>query len=196
MPKSGHKMDGPLESLDMARRKKQYTPKAIVRFEKMRHAVELRAKGWSQQAIADEMDVNVKTVRAWIRDALQDTLMESTEELRALQMERFNALFLHAYAKAEDATDRDQIQAINAAASLLRDMNKMAGVNVEGTGPSTVINETTNNVEVGGVLVIEGDKDSYEAGLRAMIAGKGELPPGEDPNIVDAELVEEDDYVH
>lgn len=126
--------------------------------------------------------------RTMILRGMNDLIQEPTEELRALQTERLNHMLLVLWPKVSDPNNPGNEAAIDRALSIMRELNNLHGTNV----PSMTGSGDTN-VNVG-VLVIDGDKNSY---IEALARMAGAEPPkslvestGSELPILDAEVVE------
>lgn len=99
--------------------------KAISYNEKKRRALELRAKGWGFQAIADEIGwkSHVSAYEA-VRKALRDTLQEPADELRILEVERLDALWRKAMARM----DIDHLWALDRCLKIMERRAQMLGL--------------------------------------------------------------------
>lgn len=89
-------MDEPTEETGQARGpngKWLYTPESARRDAK---AAELRARGWSYRRIADEMSVDVHTAHTAVQRALRAIVQEPAEEVRTLELERLDLLYVAA----------------------------------------------------------------------------------------------------
>lgn len=173
-------------------------PETILRTQKMREAVALRAAGADYYAIADALGVSYSTARNYVAKAMQDNVREGTEELRTLNIERTNALLLEAWAIATspDTKVDTKLKAIDTCARRIQELNVMEGVALP--QPTVQAGDTTTNV--GAIIVVEGQKQDYIESLKQM-AGVVDVPTHELPvahhtndeplDIVDAELIEE-----
>src|SRR5690349_21814351 len=65
----------------------------IERATRRQEAITLRRAGVAVDAIASRMKVHPSTVYAWIQDAIRNIPREEAEELRALEMDRLDAIF-------------------------------------------------------------------------------------------------------
>ena len=159
--------------------------------EKMRQAMELRKAGMSYRDIALRVPFSSAShARTVILKGMKETIQEPTEELRALQTERLNHMLLVLWPKVSDPDHPGNEAAIDRALSILRELNNLHGTNVpvfSGGGDT--------NVNVG-VLVIDGDKNSY---IEALAKMAGAEPPkalvettGTELPVIDAEIVEYD----
>lgn len=68
-------------------------------------ACELRAQGWTQQRIADELGINRSSVQEAIRRGMRDVMQGPAEQLLAVHMERLETL----YAAALEVMEADHV---------------------------------------------------------------------------------------
>ncbi|WP_430645345.1 helix-turn-helix domain-containing protein [Agromyces sp. GXS1127] len=72
----------------------------IERATRRQEAIALRRGGVPVDAIAQRMKVHPSTVYAWIQDAIRNLPREEAEELRALELDRLDAIFRGHFAAA------------------------------------------------------------------------------------------------
>lgn len=68
-------------------------------------AAELRAKGWTYRRIAEHLGVDVKTAHEAVQRALRETVEEPAADVRALEVERLDAM----YAKVMEVVERAHV---------------------------------------------------------------------------------------
>ena len=73
---------------------------SVQRATRRTEAIALRRAGVPVDAIAARLKVTPRTVYTWIRDALAAIPREAADELRALELDRLDALFLPQYRAA------------------------------------------------------------------------------------------------
>jgi transcriptional regulator len=173
---------------------KRVTPSRIVSKEKQRRVLELRLAGATYQQIADQLGYADHTgARAAAIAAMGDIIVEPASEVRTLQYERLNAMFLRLWPRVQAGDD-------TAMAMALRVMDKMDRL----MGTEEPQKHEIKHAHEGAVLVIDGNQEEYIKRLQAMAESQGlgvnttagELNPGNavptdvDTEIVDAEVVE------
>lgn len=97
------------------------TARRVARATRKQEALTMRLAGISTRTIAARLNVHPSTVYAWVRDAIKAIPQEEADELRALELERLDALF---YAVWRDALAGDT-RAVDAA---LRVMSRRAAL--------------------------------------------------------------------
>lgn len=65
----------------------------IERATRRAEAIALRRAGARVDQIAQQFEVHPRTVYAWLQDAIRDIPREESEELRALELDRLDAIF-------------------------------------------------------------------------------------------------------
>lgn len=168
------------------------SPAAITRNEKIRKAIALRRAGTHPEVIAEELDVSVKTVYNYIKAGLQASLSETGDDLRKLQLDRYNNMLVRLSVIAQNPEHEDYFRALDRIIVIMDKITSLEGIEA----PKRVEHDHTGTV---GVLTIDGTKDDYIRSLREMA---GEAPLSltqsqnnedlftDDEDIIDAELVE------
>lgn len=158
--------------------------------ERQRRALELRKAGATYDAIADTLGYADHTgARAAVVKAMESIVTEPAQELRTLQLERYNHMLMVYWSKAMGG----DIQAANMVITIQDRINKLQGLEAP--------QQTQVSLDVAGaVLVIDGNKDDYIAHMMRMAgveeqeakelpSGLPELTTGDD-DIIDAEIIE------
>lgn len=165
--------------------------------ERQGKALELRKYGLTYSQISEELGISIQTAQKYVKAAMQAIPKEAAEDLRTLQLERLNAMYLSLWPKVQSGDER----AIQTALLVMERMARYTG------------EELASRVDVnvqGGVLVIEGKADDFVAGLKLMAeAGMHDtykdtdktpeltttseyfdVPSSEYEDVVDADIVE------
>jgi hypothetical protein len=142
------------------------SPRRILAAERQRQAMQLRIAGASFGAIANELGYAdrkgaeraiISGLRAYFREPAQDLLPLELERLDRMQM----ALWPEALA--------GNVQAVMAVLRIMERRAKYTGLDAPHKVDANITSRATMDVNVaGGVLVIQGDKEAYLAGLRAL----------------------------
>src|SRR6185312_4279337 len=83
---------------------------------RIRDALELRAAGLSQRAIAAQLGVHLKTIQEDLDEGMQAIIVENAEPARRLELDRLD----RATARMLEALDEDTETAAKASAALVR----------------------------------------------------------------------------
>lgn len=162
------------------------TGKSIQSMERQRRALVLRRAGAGFQAIADEVGyASAAGAAKAVKRALSREVREAADEYIALQMQRSEQLLMVQWQKAMEG----DLAAWDRALSAVKHIDGYVGAQGNGSGSVTVnVGDPGNGANV---LVIQGDTDSYKAGLMAMARDHGFEVPDED--FIDADIVEPGD---
>lgn len=134
--------------------------KRIDRNRQLRDALELRKAGVPYATIAERLGWNSpQAAHKAVQKAMKQMVNDSVEEVKAIELERLNHLFMLAWAKAQNG----DLRAIETAVRINERISAMRGLDAP--------RET--NVKHSGVLVIDGeDEDEYIASLSAIDGGQ------------------------
>lgn len=100
---TGHQADGTTRGADG-----KYT-RSIETAQRDAEAARLRARGWSYQRIADEMGLSQSAAHEAVQRALRETVEEPAAEVRALEVERLDAM----YAAVVEVLERQHVTVSN-----------------------------------------------------------------------------------
>jgi hypothetical protein len=132
--------------------------------QRRRDALNLRAAGANFRQIADALGVSVAQAYADVQSEMHALTRESAEQVLTVDLHRLDQLQAAVWPDARAGN----VQAIQAATKIIELRQRLFG-NLRSAGMTVTVPQTP-----GSVLVIEGDKQSYIAGLRAA---RGELEP-------------------
>lgn len=128
--------------------------------EKQAQALELRKAGASYEKIAETLGYKSAS-GAWgaVNRALTDMVAEPTEALRLVHYERLNHILVMLWPRVQ----KGELAAMDRAVGVMDRIARLYGIDA----PTQTV--TTESREV---IVIDGTRDDYIAGLRAMKAGQ------------------------
>lgn len=134
--------------------------RSIDRNRKLRDALELRKAGVPYATIAERLGWNSpQAAHKAVQKAMKQMVQDSVEEVKQIELERLNHLFMLAWAKAQNG----DLRAIETAVRINERISAMRGLDA----PKQVENHHT------GVLIIEGDtEDDYIASLSSIDGGR------------------------
>jgi hypothetical protein len=165
--------------------------------ERQKKALALRRAGASFQVIAEEVGYgSANSAARAVRTALNADLREASDEYVALQMMRSEQLLMVQWQAAMTGDERAWDRAMLA----VKHIDGYVKGSVGGNGELTV-NVSSDGGTATNVLVIQGDTDSYKAGLREMAKDHGfsfdsdeveDDAPDDDLLILDAVTIEDD----
>ena len=171
--------------------------RSIQNKERQKKALALRRAGASFQVIAEEVGyASANSASRAVKNALNADLREASDEYVALQMMRSEQLLMVQWQAAMTGDERAWDRAMLAVKHIDGYVKGSSGGNGELT-----VNVSSDGGTATNVLVIQGDTDSYKAGLREMAKDHGfsfdsdeveDDAPDEDLLILDAVTVEDD----
>lgn len=184
--------DEMMEEVEQRRRGRGPVPRGrssrLLAKERQRRALELRKAGATYQAIADQTGyADPSGARNAVIKAFDAIIQEPAQELKTLQLERYNHMLMVHWAKVQGG----DIAATNTALGIMDRINKLTGIEAP--------TQTQVSMDVqGAVLVIDGNKDEYIAHMMRMAGAEEQeakmlpsgLPELGEGDIVDAEVIE------
>lgn len=205
---SSGQLRGRARQAQIARGSAKKAGKRILAQEKRRKALELRKAGASYAAIAAAVGyADASGARKAVERAISNVTIEPVLELRTLQIERLN----HMLSALWSQVNAGNTTAMNTALNIMNKLDALMGT------------EVTKDINVSvqhnaGILVIDGNKDDFIAGMKRMagivdpttgenipaITAGPSYPPGMGPrttepdsvqdegDVVDAEVIEDD----
>lgn len=131
----------------------------INRNRQMRDALELRKAGVPYTTIAERLGWNSpQAAHKAVQKAMKSMVQDSVDEVKQIQLERLDHLFMLAWAKAQNG----DLRAIEAAVRIDERISALRGTE----------SPRQSEVHHRGVLVVEGDdEDDYIASLTAVDGG-------------------------
>ena len=146
--------------------------------ERMRQAWELRKAGVSYDDIAQRLGYKDKSgAYKAVKSVMDRVVQETGKELQLLHAERLNSMLMIAYRNAQQGD-------LRAVDTVLRIMERQAAL--------TGIDAPKETATTHHVLFVGGDEGDYIAALQEAANNQLALETGVQPDIVDAELVEDE----
>jgi hypothetical protein len=142
------------------------SPRRVKAAERQRQAMQLRIAGASFAAIARELGyAHPKGAERAIISGLRAFFREPASELLPLELERLDRMQLALWPEAIAGN----VQAVMAVLRIMDRRARYMGLDAPHKVDANITSRATVDVGVrGGVLVIQGDKEAYLAGLRAL----------------------------
>ena len=130
--------------------------------QKRKQALELRKGGATFDQIAQALNYkDASGARKAVKAAMDAIPQEAAEELKVVQVERYNHMLLTLWSKVQIGDER----AINSALAVMDRLNDITGLR-NGTGITVNVDASTHE---NAVVVIDGNKDDYIAAMKRMV---------------------------
>lgn len=130
------------------------SPEVVQRKALRGQALELRKAGATYQAIADRLGIALTTAYKYVREGVQDIISEPAEELRVIHYERLNHMLIAIWPRAQ----KGELPAVDRVIGIMDRIARLYGIEA----PQTSYSESRE------VIVIDGGKADYIAGLKAL----------------------------
>jgi transposase-like protein len=148
-------------------------------------AYELRLRGRTYQSIAEEIGIHRKTLTGLIQEALDETLIPLSSEIRKQEFDR-----LHRYLdKLDDRIEAGDMNAIALAIRVSESLRKMLGVDIPVTSNTVV--EPDNKVQLEIVTLVQQVQARNKAVLERIAGTPAAIESSpESEDVPEAEIVE------
>lgn len=138
------------------------TQRKLLVQENRRQALELRKGGATYPQIAKAVGyADASGARKAVKKAMSEVTQEASQELKTLQIERYNHMLLTVWNRVQQGDDR----ALANALAVMDRLNELGGLkNNNGTTINIDASEHKN-----AVLVVDGNQDDYIAAMKRMV---------------------------